>query len=78
MKSNLIPSPMGKELLLQLREASVGFHSSTEGSRTVLRDVNLDLYESELLIITGAIGSGKSLLLAAMSQEANHTLYSLS
>lgn len=46
--------------------ASIRHLQKSFGDRHVLRDVNLDLYESENLVILGRSGTGKSVLIKCM------------
>jgi polar amino acid transport system ATP-binding protein len=52
----------GKEPALRIRDLSKTF-----GSRTVLRDVDLDVAKGETVVIIGASGSGKTTLLRCAS-----------
>jgi polar amino acid transport system ATP-binding protein len=52
----------GPQPALRIRELSKAF-----GSRTVLRDINLDVAKGETVVIIGASGSGKTTLLRCAS-----------
>ena len=60
-------------LSIAFEHASIAWPSDSkeESDRFVLRDINLNFPSSELSVITGPTGSGKSLLLAAILGEAD-------
>lgn len=50
-----------RPVLIRVRDLEVGF-----GSRTIMKDLNLDIYKGEILGFVGASGTGKSVLTRAI------------
>ena len=61
MENELKDSTTQRNKLAELRNVAKSF-----GDQVVLKDVNLDLYERENLVILGKSGSGKSVLIKCM------------
>src|SRR5579859_2370746 len=54
-------------MLLSLRDVTLGYAGTRDGTREVLRHVSLDVEPGALTCVVGANGAGKTTLLRAMS-----------
>ncbi|AWM86624.1 ABC transporter ATP-binding protein [Microvirga sp. 17 mud 1-3] len=55
------PSAENREVVIRVRDVEVGF-----GEKTILKDLDLDVYRGEILGFVGASGQGKSVLTRAI------------
>jgi phospholipid/cholesterol/gamma-HCH transport system ATP-binding protein len=52
-----VETPANREVLIRVRDLEVGF-----GEKTIMKDLDLDVYRGEILGFVGASGTGKSVL----------------
>lgn len=57
---------MASEKLVEIKNLGITYHTLEEETEA-LRDINLDIYENEIIGIVGPSGCGKSTLLSIIS-----------